>query len=235
MQIKLKPIRQRRVSDQVFEQLKDLIFRGTLKPGDKVMPERDLAEALNVSRTSVRNAINKLVTLGYLQHKQGQGTFVRSSVGFGSNPFALAFEDPEVTLVTVLEVRMGLECNAAGLAARRASQEDIRMITRHLDVMKEEVTRGLLGTEADVGFHMAIAYATQNPLQVLIMKNFYDFLFTGIRESLVHLYKEPENVLAIQEQHTRITDAIRRRDTDGSETAMRAHIKFVIDFFKSRA
>ena len=95
MQIKLKPIRQRRVSDQVFEQLKDLIFRGTLKPGDKVLPERELADALNVSRTSVRNAINKLVTLGYLQHKQGQGTFVRSSVGFGSNPFALAFEDPE--------------------------------------------------------------------------------------------------------------------------------------------
>ena len=79
MKTGLKPVRVKRVSDQVFEQLRDLIFRGELRPGQKIMPERDLGEALGVSRTTVRNAINKLVTLGYLAHKQGQGTFVRGS------------------------------------------------------------------------------------------------------------------------------------------------------------
>ena len=77
MKTVLKPIKPKRVSDQVFEQLRELIYRGELKPGDQVMPERELSLALGVSRTTVRNAINKLVVLGLLEHQQGQGTFVR--------------------------------------------------------------------------------------------------------------------------------------------------------------
>ena len=68
----LKPVSVKRVSDQVFEQLRDLIFRGELKPGEKIMPERNLSEALGVSRTTVRNAINKLVVLGLLEHQLRQ-------------------------------------------------------------------------------------------------------------------------------------------------------------------
>jgi GntR family transcriptional repressor for pyruvate dehydrogenase complex len=229
----LKPVRVKRVSDQVFEQLRDLIFRGELKPGEKIMPERDLSEALGVSRTTVRNAINKLVTLGYLAHKQGRGTFVRSSAGLGSNPFSLVLGDPEITIGHILDVRMGLECNAAAGAARNADSEDIAIITSHLKDMKIEVRQGGLGTEADVSFHMAVAYATKNPLQVLIMKNFYDVLFTGIHTSLARLYEDPKNIDAILTQHTAIALAIEHRQPATAETAMKGHIGFVIDFFKS--
>ena len=78
MKIELKPIQPKRISDQVFDQLRELIFRGDYQPGQKIMTERELAEALNVSRNSVREAINKMVTLRFLEQRQGQGTFVRS-------------------------------------------------------------------------------------------------------------------------------------------------------------
>ena len=75
-----KTIKAKRVSDQAFEQIRDLVFRGReLKPGRPIMPERELAQALGVSRPTVREAIKKLVTMGLLEHRQGQGTFVSST------------------------------------------------------------------------------------------------------------------------------------------------------------
>ena len=77
MKIPLKPIKPKRVSDQVFDQLRELIFRGEFKPGEQITPERELADAMNVSRTSIRDAISKLAVTGLLEQRQGQGTFVR--------------------------------------------------------------------------------------------------------------------------------------------------------------
>ena len=88
MTIPLEPIKPKRISDQVFDQLRELIFRGELKPGDKVMPERELSAVLNVSRTSVREAINKLAVMGLLEQKQGQGTFVRNLGSMENNLLA---------------------------------------------------------------------------------------------------------------------------------------------------
>jgi len=183
---KLKPIKPKRISDQVFDQLRELIFRGEFKSGEKILTERELAEAFGVSRTSVRDAINKLVVMGLLEQRQGQGTFVRS---------------PE------------------------SSEKSI-------EEMQKEVKSGRLGTEADASFHMAIAYATNNPLQVYIMKNFYDFLFTGIKVNLEGLYKVPGNIDTILEQHQAIYRAIREHNAESAFRAMKRHIDFVYAFFK---
>ena len=234
MKLPLKPIKPKRISDQVFDQLKELIFRGEMKPGQKIMPERELSEALNVSRTSVRDAISKLVVMGLLEQRQGQGTFVRSMDSIQNNPLAVAIDAQDATLEDLLEVRMGLECNAASLAAQRAVDSDIHFLERSIADMHKEVASGELGTEADVSFHMAIAYATKNPVQVDIMKSFYDFLFIGIKENLSHLYKEPGNIDKIDEQHKEIFKAIRNHDTEQAYLAMKRHIEFVLHFFKNR-
>ena len=85
----LKPIRPKRVSDQVFEQLRDLIFKGHLKPGEQLTTEREMAEALGVSRPTVREAIHKLMALGLVENRQGQGTFVKRAAGAsGTNQLA---------------------------------------------------------------------------------------------------------------------------------------------------
>jgi GntR family transcriptional repressor for pyruvate dehydrogenase complex len=233
MKVQLKPIKPRRISDQVFEQLRELIFRGDIAPGQKLMTERELSENLGVSRSSVREAINKLVTLGFLEQRQGYGTIVRSLDEGGLTPLATVMEAQDASLIDLLEVRRGVECNAAAMAAERADEKDIRLMEKGLRSMEEDTARGGLGTEGDVGFHMAISYATKNPLQVYIMKNVFDFLFVGIRENLLHLYEDPENIQKILRQHTAVFETICSRNTSAAFDAMRNHIDFVISFFKS--
>ncbi|MEJ2730420.1 MAG: FadR/GntR family transcriptional regulator [Deltaproteobacteria bacterium] len=232
MALTLKPIKPKRISDQVFDQLRELIFRGEMKRGEKILPERELSEILQVSRTSVRDAINKLVVMGLLEQKQGQGTFVRSLDSMEKNPLAAALESQDASLEDLLEVRRGLECNAAALAAQRAVDEDLHFLEKSIQEMRIEVDSGRLGTEADVSFHMAISFAAKNPVQVYIMKNFYDFLFVSIRENLAHLYEDRANIDMIIKQHTEIFNHIRNHDPQQAYDAMRRHINFVLDFVK---
>ena len=229
---KLKPIKPKRISDQVFDQLRELIFRGEFKTGEKILTERELAEAFGVSRTSVRDAINKLVVMGLLQQRQGQGTFVRSPKSSEKSILATMVESQGASITDVLEVRMGLECNAAAMAATRAVEKDFQFMQKSIQEMQEEVNSGRLGTEADASFHMAIAYATNNPLQIFIMKNFYDFLFTGIKVNLEGLYKVPGNIDTILDQHQAIFQAIREHSPEAAYRAMKRHIDFVYNFFE---
>ena len=231
MNITIKPIKPKRISDQVFDQIRELIFRGTLKPGEKMMPERELAEAMNVSRTTIRDAIQRLVAMGLIVQKQGQGTFVKPFDGKSDSPLVKAMQAQEASIEDLLEVRMGLECNAAALAASRADEGDLNALAHSIEEMKQEIASGRLGTEADTSFHMAIAYAAKNPLQVLVMRNFYDYLFYGIRENLVRLYEFQDNTEIIMRQHQDIMDGIKNRDTYRAYTAMKKHIQFVMDFF----
>lgn len=231
----LKPIKVKRVSDQAYEQIRDLIFRGQLKPGEQIMPERELAQALGVSRPSVREAIKQLVTMGLLEHRQGQGTFVRSIQDQrGLNPLAAMIEGHSPTLEELLEVRMGLEGQAVTLAAQRATPEDIQVLEQALTHMLEENKEGRLGIEEDVSFHMAIAYATKNTVQVHIMKTFYDLLHYGIKENLHYLYEDPANLSIIGQQHTAIFQAIKAHEPEAAYAAMKQHISFVLNFFQER-
>ena len=234
MKLQLKPIRPKRISDQVFDQLRQLISSGDMKPGDKIMTERELSEALNVSRTSVREAINKLVVLGFLEQRQGQGTFVRSLDQAAQIPLATVMEVQEASLIDLLEVRMGIECNSAALAAQRATPDDLQSLAHHIREMERDIRAGGLGTDGDVTFHMSVCNASHNPLQAYLMKNLLDFLFVGIRENLLHLYENPANIKKILEQHQGIYNAIRSRDPESAYSAMRRHIEFVIAFFSDR-
>lgn len=234
MKTPLKPIKPKRISDQVLDQLRELIFRSEFKPGQQILPERELAEALKVSRTSVRDAIGKLVTMGLLEQHQGQGTFVRVPAPTDKHPLAVAMSTQNASLEDLLEVRMGLECNAASLAAARAELSDLQFIEKSVEEMRKEVDAGRLGTEADVSFHMAVAYATKNPLQVYLMRSFYDYLFVGIKENLAYLYEDPANIENIIAQHTAVFHAIREHDPDRAFDTMQSHIDFVLDFFRKR-
>jgi len=233
MKIRLKPISPKRISDQVFDQLRELIFRGDFQPGQKIMTERELATALNVSRNSVREAINKLVALRFLEQRQGQGTFVCSMDEAVKIPLATVMETQDASLIDLLEMRMGIECTAASLAAQRANPEDLEAIANAIRQMEADTAAGGLGTEGDLTFHMAIASATKNPLQVYIMKNVSDFLHVGIRENLLHLYEDPANIVEILKQHKAIHQAIRSGDADAAFNAMQKHINYVIRFFKN--
>ncbi len=234
MTIPLKPIKQKRISDQVFDQLRELIFRGKLKPGEQLMTEREMALAMNVSRTTVRDAFQRLTAMGLIIQKQGQGTFVKSQDTEAlDSPLAKAMVDQDASLKDLLEVRLGLECNAAALAARRADETDLNALKQSIKEMVTEVRSGRMGTQADTTFHMAIAYAAKNPLHILIMRNFYDYLFQGINKNLASLYESPENIDIILKQHQAILDAITNRNSEKAYDNMNEHITFVLDHFSN--
>jgi GntR family transcriptional repressor for pyruvate dehydrogenase complex len=224
----LKPIKPKRIADQVFDQLHDLILKGVFKPGEKIMTERELSESFQVSRTSVRDAINKLVVMGMLEQRQGQGTFISRPGGKAHSYMAKVMESQNATMEDLLEVRMGLECNAAALAAQRARTKDIEFLEMSLREIEEEVRAGHLGSDADTQFHMAIAYATHNPLQIFIMKQFHDFLAFGIKENLFTLYRESRKFETIHDQHTSILAAIKAHDPMRAYMATKRHIEYVI-------
>ncbi len=223
-----KPIKPMSVSDQIFEQLRDLIFRGKLKAGEKLPPERDLAESFGVSRPSVKAAINKLVNQGLVVQRQGQGTSVRSMESrYQENPLRKVLEGEEVSIADLLEVRLGLEVQAVGLAARRATSEDIQALEMCLQDMLSKVDEGQMGSEDDVAFHMSIAFATKNSAQIYLMKNFYELLFHGISESRIYLY-EAGNLGTMNQQHQEILQAIRDKDPKQAQSCMVQHIRFVM-------
>ncbi|MEJ2038326.1 MAG: FadR/GntR family transcriptional regulator [Desulfosarcinaceae bacterium] len=229
-----KEIRPKKIADHVFEQIQDLIYRGQLKPGEKLLPERELAEVLNVSRNTVREAINKLVDRNLIENRQGMGTFVRlPQPGQSDNPLKSVLGD-DISIQELLEFRLGLECNAAVLAARKATSEDIVYLDGIMEEMTRLVAEGTMGHEADVRFHMGIAYATKNRVQVHMMKSFYDLLYYGIERSHVHVYKERSNLETILDQHNRILTTIRNHDTQLANDIMRDHIKFVMEFLAGR-
>lgn len=231
----LKPIKPKRISDQVFEQIRELIYKGEFKPGQQILPERELAISMAVSRTSVRNAINKLVTMGLLEHRQGQGTFVSSPESREGNPLAAVMATDDATLDDLLEVRLGLECNAAMLAAVRANDTDLKAIRKSLDEMKEDLNAtDRIGTEPDAAFHMAVTFSTKNPVLIHLMRNFYDFLFVGIKKNLTHMYMDRDALDDVIKHHTLIYQAIERRSPKDAYEAMRSHIRYVQEYFKTR-
>ena len=231
----LKPIKPKRISDQVFEQIRELIYKGEFKPGQQILPERELAVSMAVSRTSVRNAINKLVTMGLLEHRQGQGTFVSSPDNRKGNPLAAAMATEDATLDDLLEVRLGLECNAALLAAQRATETDLNAMLKSIEEMEEDLaTTDKISTEADAAFHMAVSFSTKNPVLIHLMRNFYDFLFIGIKKNLTHMYMDRNALVAVLKHHMTVYDAIRARKPEEAHNAMRTHIQYVQNYFRQR-
>ena len=226
VQTTLKP---KRISDQVFEKIRDRIYLGELLPGEQLKSERELCDIFSVSRPTIRQAIKKLVDLGLVEHRQGQGTYVRDQRKTGGNILSALVEPSQANLRDLLEVRMGLECQAATAAAQRASGEDVELLFRHNQEMARAVAQGGMGTEEDVRFHMSLAYATKNPLQIQLMKSFYDYLHFGIEESLIKLKQTSEHLQLILSQHQSIASAVKAHDGEGAGGAMRQHITTVIE------
>jgi GntR family transcriptional repressor for pyruvate dehydrogenase complex len=195
MKIRLKPISPKRISDQVFDQLRELIFRGDFQPGEKIMTERELAEALNVSRNSVREAINKLVTLRFLEQRQGQGTFVRSWTKPLKSLWPRSWRPRMRASSTCWKCAWG--SSAPPLLWRPSGR------TRRIWKPSKRPSGRWTPIPVPAGWALKAIFpftwpspsATKNPLQVYIMKNVSDFLHVGIRENLLHLYQDPDNIV----------------------------------------
>lgn len=218
------PVRSTRIYEEIVRQIKAMIAEGRLKSGDRLPPERDLAEKFLVSRTSVREALRALETLGLVEIRPGEGTFVRPvSVEALVEPLAMVMASQREAIAELFEARRLLEPAIAALAARRATPEEIHEMERILEAQAREVSQGRTGLAQDAEFHAAIAAAAHNQAISRLVHGIMDLLAQSREESL----HTPGRPLRSHQDHRRVLEAIRRRDPAGAEAAMREHIAAV--------
>lgn len=218
------PVRANSLTEQVSGALQAQIRAGEMAPGDRLPTESQLAESFGVSRTVVREAIARLRSDGLIESRQGAGMFVaRSSLGvpFRIGPSGLS---SPAAVAEIMELRMGVECEAAALAAERATDAQLQAIQRALDSVREAVERGGDGVDEDLGFHRAIVRATGNSRYI----DLGTFLEHYVRDQLLVTRRNTTRaggVGLIQAEHQKIFDAIARRDPEAARTASREHLR----------
>jgi GntR family transcriptional regulator, transcriptional repressor for pyruvate dehydrogenase complex len=226
----LKPVRHRNIADQVYEQIRDLIYRGELAPGERLMPERDMAVFFKVARPTVRGAIQRLIEQGLIESRRGVGTYVaEKDGGMEKRPLLQVLNKEAFTVVEFQEVRMGLEAISAELAAKRATDEDIRLIRQCLERIKRERIAGHLHMKTDISFHMNIAYASKNIVQIHLMKSFYDVQTFAMALAYEKLFSTLNIDTMIDQQHSAIFQAICNHNPVQARKSMENHIRTVLD------
>src|SRR5450759_3130114 len=220
----LRPLeRSRRLYEDVGERLGEFVRESSMRPGDQFPPERELAQRLHVSRTSVRQSFVVLQALGFVDVRHGEGVFLRRTRGFGESLAKLL--ERRRRLPDVLEAREALEVKLAELAAVHRSDSELEAMRAALTTMQGEIAAGGLGTEGDSAFHHAIALAARN--QVLL--HLIDAMAEVIQESRVESLSEPGRPPRSLEAHRRILAAIQSRSTELAAEAMRLHLRVVAD------
>ena len=224
-----KPIRPKKLSEEIVDQIKELISRGDLRPGQRIPSERELASLLGVSRPSVREAIMVLEAMGFLESRQGGGTYVRSLADVTmADPLANMVErrDPRM-LHALTEVRIGLETWSAYLAAKRAEQPEIDRLRELYAIMVEQASTGGWDAEIDSQFHLTITAATHNTLQVHVLDTIQHLFKTTIMVALSEFYTKEGYIELLLNHHREIMEAIAAHDPERARDWMMAHLTLV--------
>jgi len=229
MTIVLEPIRPKKISEEIVSQVKQLISKGELKPGDRIPSERELATMLGVSRPSVREAIMVLEAMGFVESRQGGGTYVKALTEASiMNPLAKLVEkrDPEL-LRSLAEVRMGLESWSAYLAAQRATDSDIAEMRRLYKIMEKQAAKGGWSPDVDAEFHYAITAASHNSLQMHVLDSIHSLFHATIQVALMEFYQQEGHVQLLLNHHHDIMAAIAVHDPELARRKMVEHLAMV--------
>ncbi|AAK81526.1 DNA-binding FadR family transcriptional regulator [Clostridium acetobutylicum] len=217
-----------RTSDKVLEKIQEKIFSGEWKPGQKIMSETKLAEDLNVSRVSVREAIEKLAAFNIVSKKKGGGTFINDlgpSVYLNSLlPMLILNRD---NYLEILEFRLITEPESAKLCAERCDDELIISLEKIYDNMKNYKDDIQKFTKEDLNFHTKIAEGTKNSLIIKInelLMNILEYHQRGLYETL-----GPKGGIC---EHKFILDAIKNRDSELAFIYSRRHAERTINDLK---
>ena len=227
-----------RLADTVAAELEKRILEGSLKAGSKLPAERSLALELGVSRPSLREAMQKLVSRGLLSTKHGGGTYV-------TDKLEAQFADPWQDMVKshpmlhrdLLEFRQMLESQTARLAADRATDVDIALLDDAHARLEKAYVRGALQEciDADAAFHQVIAESAHNALISHLTASLTRVLHGHVSENLEYLHARPQRWLQLQAQHRSIWQAIRDHNADLASQQAHAHIEFVRESMEDNA
>lgn len=211
------------VQKDIIAKIKDLIQFKNLEPGDKLPSERMLSEKFEVSRSNLREAIQKLEFYGILKSIPQSGTFIANIGRVAMNGMLediLNLEDPDFK--SLVETRILLELKTVQLACNRRTEEDLSKIRETLDAFKEKVLNKQDAVEEDLLFHLAIANASKN----IVMNNFMLVITPEIITNFekYHVCDSNDSMHRIDE-HEAIYEAIKNRDPEKAKEMMKVHFK----------
>jgi GntR family transcriptional repressor for pyruvate dehydrogenase complex len=213
-----------KLSEQVAEQIQEWILADSLKPGDKLPPERELAERIGVSRAVVREAIGALSIQGLVKVKPGCGTYVQAlnvQDAAASIELYLKLRQTPQSFRDIYEVRSMLEVEAAGLAAHRATEADRAALESALDDMVAHHDDPGRYVASDLAFHASLVAATHNELFSVL----FGPLASRMQEIVQISFREPGAVSGGLTHHRNILESIEQRDPERARQAMRDHLK----------
>jgi GntR family transcriptional repressor for pyruvate dehydrogenase complex len=210
-------------AEEVVVRLRDMIHDGELAPGDRLPPERDLAKLLGVSRPTLRAGIRSLATVGILQSRQGAGTFVaerEESPTLDSSPLRMLSALHGFTSDEMFEARLSLEMSIAGMAAERATSEQMTQLAEQITGMYASLGDPEQYLVHDMKFHQTIAAASNNRILTSLMNMVATILFDSRSKTV----KRARDLKESAEQHHNIYRALRERDPEAARQAMRDHL-----------
>ncbi|MBQ4832761.1 pyruvate dehydrogenase complex transcriptional repressor PdhR [Pseudoalteromonas sp. MMG010] len=225
MSLKIKAAK---LSDVILQQLENMILEGSLAPGEKLLPERELAKQFEVSRPSLREAIQKLEAKGLVTRRQGGGTYVKNQLEEGlTDPlFDLLSKHPE-SQFDLLEFRHALEGIAAYYAALRGTENDFIKVQQSFD--KIALANDDLHKKAKAinAFHFSIAEASHNVVLLHLVRGMQALLEQNVLQNLTALLQKPDirNQLA-QHRHL-LMDAVTQSNPERARLASNAHLAFI--------
>ena len=229
-----------KVSDKVVQSLRILIEHNNMQVGDRLPAERKLCEQLSVSRSSLREAIQQLTSMGILQSRGGAGTFLQQLSSNWSQhqivqPLSHLIDQDPAYRFDVQEARIVLEGGTAWYAAQRATPEDLLNIRRCYEQISHSQGLGNddQAAQADAKFHLAIAEASHNLVLIQKMRSLFDLLQFNVVLGRRKVYSEPRRFDQLHLQHHQVMAAIERRDPEAARKAVCGHIEFVIQQVRS--
>ena len=222
-----KAVQSSRLYEQIIKQIEESILKGTLKTGDQLPAERELAQQFGVSRTAVREAVKALREKGLVEAYSGRGTFVTNgtSQAIRHSLDLMTRINQEDGLTHLVEVREILEPEIAAMAATRMDRQQVANMREAVALMDRALKDADAYVEADLDFHLALAEAAQNP----IILSLIDSIVGLLREQRARIFFVEGGPERGQFHHKRILQAVEQRDPEKSRDAMRAHLQQVRD------
>lgn len=222
-------VREPRLSDKVADRMLETILSRRLQVGDRLPSERELGEQFGVSRTVVREAVRALVAKGVIEVRSGSGLRVAAvDAAAVTESIGLFLRGASIDFEKVHEVRALLEVHIAGVAAERATEDDVHRLREVHERMQREEGDVEAAARDDLEFHRTIARATQNDLYLLLMDSIGSALIDIRRENL-----GSGSAPMTLDQHAAILDRIAERDSEGARVAMATHLEGVASWWRS--
>lgn len=220
----LNPVKNTKVYEVIMEEIKDIVKKGELKSGEKLPSERELADKLEVSRTSVREALKALTMIGLIESKHGEGNFIKSNFENSLlEPLSIVFLLIGSKNEDIIELRRIIEPEAAGIAAKNITKSELRDLKEIMKELNNSLDAEICA-QLDKKFHYKIAQASGNHLISTIMFSISSLIEKYIDSSRIHNI----NKKVVKLQHEEIYKALESRDSKKASEYVKKHLELGI-------